>query len=284
MKIVKFVVIGIFVFYLNTIVSFSCSIFYPPIDKFDRTEYVFIGKVIGVTEEATSQLKASQPKPISQTWGLIIELEYEVFLPKKPKKYFEVYPFELAGSCGSIGTHKQTLLNSFPIGTQIRVIAHESNFFKNSAKSQNIKLDVASWRRESLQRNTFSDGTSMTTLDSVFNYNDFYISLANNNSQPTYIERNYKTFPAIYKQDEESLIIESQFTIPFFELKKDLLRLEKTSSEKERFEILERLLYYARSNAFKFEVIAKRYLHNREELNRLLRKKEELDKYKYKLN
>jgi len=71
--------------------------------------------------------------------------------------------------------------------------------------------------------------------------------------------------------------LDAHGVLPEFELRKDLLRLRKATSEAERVKILERLLYYPECCDLDFLKIAKDYVKNLETLKALNDRREAWD-------
>ena len=200
-------------------IALGCFVTPTPITQFDTSQYVFIGEVMGIVGPfETKYVKR-------QAWGLVVKVQDKVFLPKEPSNKFEVFPFGLGADCGSVGISQEALLKNFPIGSKIRVIAREAVAFKENVERGNIRLEIhpielsGSGGTGSISRN---DGDSTASVSSEYDYKSFSI------------ENPFKMTPT-----EESTL--SQLS---FELRKDLLRLKMSKSEKGGIEILKRLAYY----------------------------------------
>lgn len=200
--------------------SYACSLALPPIVKFNSHEYVFTGRVVGLV--GPSQSKRFR----GNAWGLQIEPIDAVYLPKKPMRYFEVFPFELWADCSIAGTKKEQLVKYYPIGSNVKVIARKSKLLPNAAVGTDVRLEISPYVWGDISRNSYEDGTPITDSRSVFNY------------------KTYKMVtPGQYVSDFMPFL-DARGGLPDFELRKDLLRLETTRSRTDRITILERLMYY----------------------------------------
>jgi hypothetical protein len=206
---------------------FACTLSVPSIGKFDETEYVFIGEVIGYTESfdisetlidsAISTTFQSQSDENKKANGLIVRVKESVFLPKIPKTHFEVFPYDLGADCSIAGIRDYTLKKKYPLNSEIRVIAKEAKYLPPNLPGGNIRLEDRPGERGSVSLNYDVNKTGMTSVASVFDYKSFQ-----------------------YDMNKDS---ESKYLLPNFEIRKDLLRLSKAANRKERTLILERLLF-----------------------------------------
>lgn len=227
-----------------TVESFGCSLAFNTIKKFNATEYVFIGEVVGYTnvyekqpENSTDNNKSGKDESVVnkvyKEWinrkmkavGLILKIEDSVYLPKTPNKFFEVFPLYLQADCSYQGIDKLSLSKSFTVGSKVRVIGKESFYFPNLPNQENLRL-------ESFNGNIVSNDSP--TDEPITN---------------TLLKLEYKKI----KYGDES----KQFLLQF-ELRKDLRRLEFSSDYKEIQETLERLIYYP-SFHIDYEMIVKNY-------------------------
>lgn len=229
--------------------SFGCSLNRASLPKFDATEYIFIGEVVGYTEN----LKF--PKSQRETAGLVIKATEKVYLPKTPKKHFEVFPFGLGADCSTLGTDKKILEKEFPVGIEIRVIAKEAKIFPNFTIDGNIRLEIRSGELSSIARNSYENGERMTNANSVFDYQTFV------NPTPEDYTESFMPF------------LEAKSFLPDFEIRKDLLRLEKSNIQSKKSQILNRLLYVPAGNDVSFNRLLKKYTGNRTEFEDLYYKR-----------
>lgn len=192
----------------------ACTLQGETISKFDETEYIFIGKVVGYAKSLTLPVRRGRPAR-GQAGGLIVEIKEKVFLPKTPAKHFEVFPFGLGADCSALGVSRAELLKEFPLDSEVRVIAYQAAVFPSLLPGGNIRLEVPRTELGSLALNTDSDGNKMSSVESVFDYKAF-----------------------TYNGDTDS---ESKALLPAFEIRKDLLRLRNSRNQKERTDILNRL-------------------------------------------
>ena len=115
--------------------------------KFDSSEYIFIGEVIGMSDPITSE------KFHGKAWGVKIRVKEYVNLPKTPAGHFVVLPFTLESDCKDGGRSAEELHRYFPVGSEVRVIAKESRYAKGLIGEGNIGLEVRPHNLGSISRN-----------------------------------------------------------------------------------------------------------------------------------
>lgn len=205
----------------------ACTLAVPSLGSFDKTEYVFIGKVIGYTEA----LKL--PKIERTPHGLVVEVIERVYLPKTPKTYFEIVPYELGADCSTYGVDKADLQKDFPMNSEVRVIAKEAAILPNILSAGNIRLEIRSEELSDISINTDEQGHRMSTATSVFDY------------------KSYR-----HDQNKDS---DSHYTLPNFEIRKDLLRLEKSKTANYKKTFLERFYYAPSFSDLNYYAVLKKY-------------------------
>lgn len=189
--------------------AFSCTLAGEAISAFDDSEYIFIGEIIGYTKAVeSSELR-------SKAFGLMVKPKENIYLPKNPKSYFEVFPVSLWADCSLGGTQLEKLKLDFPLNSEVRVIAKEAKILPNNLPDNNIRLEELPGELGSVVLN-YENEKRMTSNESVFDY---------------------KTFT--HDIDEDS---DSNYLLPNFEIRKDLLRLKNSRTQKEKTDILNRLL------------------------------------------
>lgn len=212
----------IFVLFFSSII-FACSLrrMEPaPVAAFDHRSYIFIGEVIGYSEVIKSEAKpgdwSDKFKFYGEGSGLKIKPLEVINLPNESKDYFELFIFGVTPWCAP------SLHNAvYPIGTKLRIISTEATLLPNRSAENKIRLENRIFDSLSAVRDT---DLYVTDADSVFDY------------------KRWKTLlPEILKSKIAEVNSFNDFM--FVEIVKDLQRLEKAKSKKERKEILERLLY-----------------------------------------
>jgi len=210
--------------------SYGCILAGKSATSFDSNEYVFIGRVVGYTDAVPYDHKKangsvdpvsftsmrSQPKTDHVNYGLVIEATESVHLPTKTNK-FEVFEYWLRADCLITGVSKNHFPNKFPIGSEVRVISRSAEFVVGSS-SGNVRLENKLDEDHSVAINTLKDGTRATSASSIFDY-----------STHTYVD------------GRDSI---DKYLLPAFELRKDLLRLSKAKTERDRHSILDRIYEY----------------------------------------
>jgi len=101
-------------------VASGCSLMIQPVTKFDPSEYVFTGEVIGYVGPRQSE------HVVGDAWGLLVSPAGSVHLPKTPAGYFEVFTYGLGADCSTLGPPRDELARSYPVGSMVKVIARES--------------------------------------------------------------------------------------------------------------------------------------------------------------
>ena len=209
---------------------YGCVTIAKDISKFDETEYVFIGEVVGYTQPVWfDRDKANKTiSPVSLTYvekhpdqlavGLIVAPRESVYLPRSPKKNFEVFQFDTWADCTVVGLTLDKVSRDFPVGSEVRVIAKESSFVTPSKEDSVIRLEDRPEENGSVALNRNKDGSRMTTSTSIFDYKSFK-----------------------FDSDKDP---ESKYVLPGFELRKDLLRLKLEQKPSEKSAILSRLLSF----------------------------------------
>ena len=227
--------------------SRRCSLGLKPIDKFDAAEYVFTGKVA----EVVGPLKS---KRSGEVWGLLVDVDEKLHAPSPLAARAEVFPFHLGADCSDVPWDKQELTRYFPTGAKVRVIAVKSLVFKEPAADGIVRLDAYLYDKGDLSRNEL-DGTQMTSASTVYDYAGF-------------------KKPEEDETDENEPLQDARWSLPQFELRKDLLRLRRADAETERLQILERLAAYPGEHYVDFAAVARRFVKDAQALSGLLKKRE----------
>lgn len=236
--------------------SLGCVLAGKSLSKFDESEYVFIGKVVGLTKPvAFDETRANDSvAPLSYTntdrskkepreaVGLIVKVIESVYLPKTPVAYFEIFPYDLMADCSIGGKSAGDLNRLFPNGLEIRVIAKESEFVPGAAGNGVIRLEVRSSEPNSIITNIDQKDRRMTLSSSVFSYKD------------------YK-----YNANSDS---DSKYLLPGFEIRKDLLRLKNSKGQSERNTILDRLFHAPPHAELELKDLFDNYAANQAEADR----------------
>ena len=225
-----------------------CTLAIAPLEKFDDAEYVFTGRVA----EIVGPLKSERA---GQVWGLLVEVDEKIHAPSDLGARAEVFPFHLAPDCGDVPWRREELARFFPAGMKVRVIATRSQVFKEPAADGAVRLDAYLYNKGEVSRNELG-GSQMTSASAVYDYSSF-------------------KRPEEEETDESEPLIEARWSLPQFELRKDLLRLRDADAEAARLQILERLVAYPSSYDFKFDAVARRYVKDEQALAELLKKREE---------
>jgi hypothetical protein len=235
---------------LSLRVALGCAVItVPSLTKFDSSEYIFIGEVVGVAGPIESE------KFQGGAWGLKVRVKDSVHLPKSPASHFVVVPFDLESDCKDKGRSEDELLRYFPVGSEVRVIAKESKYAESHMADGNIRLEVLPDNLGSIARNYSGSGAPVTSVGGIYDYRSYVVG------SPCEISE--KDMPDY----------EANMRLPDFEYRKDLLRLKNAGSEKERARILEGLLYFP-SSSDEFLNVTGQHLKNRKTIKRLNKERE----------
>lgn len=215
--------IFIFILFSNSCV-FACSIAQmpqPPISAFNHKLYVFVGEVVGHTEIIKSDVNpenlTGSDKFYGEGRGIKIKPVEAINLPESAGDYLEFFKFGVTTWCAP----QISDLSRLPVGTRLRVIAYETSLLPNRNPENKIRLESKIFDHFSM---VGKETELVTTTDSVFDY------------------KNWKSIQAKIRQS--NIDNWSSFDdFMFMEIAKDLLRFEKAKSKKERYAVLERLLY-----------------------------------------
>jgi hypothetical protein len=151
---------------------------------------------------------------IGESWGLLVKSRASVFLPQTPKTYFEVFPLKLYPDCSTRGWTKESLIEDYSIGSEVRVIAKKAVSLPPTFEPGRIRLEVPAG---DYGVRKIIDAYGTRTLDDVYDYTTRAFKVKSNAEAAAEWE---------------------------FEMRKDLLRLSKTKSEQQKIEVLRRLAYY----------------------------------------
>jgi hypothetical protein len=202
------------IFLVSALAIFACQLsIYKP-SRFDPSEYVFVGEVTGYTESVDFE-RVNLPwsgilpdESLKRTNGLIVKVSDVVFVPTEQLE-FEVFVYGIGSGCESLGRTLERLQNDFPLGTEVIVIAREALEIPKISRNGGKRLEVH-FSRDMLEINT-----AKVTSNSVFD------------------------FSKVAPKNEEWL---NRYTRGAFEVRKEMLRLEKAADKKETASILRRLL------------------------------------------
>ena len=206
----------------------ACSMIYKPPTKFDSTEYIFIGKVIGYTGPLFSDtLKRSFQ-------GLVVEITDPVYLPKSTSGVFKIIPYQLGPACELNTWEEKSFKQIYPIGTELRIVGEESVFIYQSSSSDSIILDVNPFNMFTLSVNFKEPIILFSTKKSIYDYRNACVD-----SNKSF--RNNLSLYDSKDSDKLRLSFQNQY---HYELRKDLYRLFVASSDLSKKEIIKRLFNF----------------------------------------
>lgn len=187
----------------------SCSLATTPISRFSESEFIFIGKITGYTGPVRSKDKKFEAH------GIVVSVKESINLPEIPKSNFEVFPISLWADCSLGGLTSSDLLKSFPVGAEVRVIATKADILPQNEDGSNVRLEELPGGLSSIAINTDKNGNSVTSVNSLFDYGRHFESKDRGSLYNSYLAS--------------------------FEFRKDLHRLKRSTTQKERDAILTRL-------------------------------------------
>jgi hypothetical protein len=188
----------------------ACTLAGKSLTEFDKTEFIFIGEVVGYSDSGS--LKATGGASLNAS-GLLIKIKEKIFLPTQSDD-FDVLDLKLMSDCSIEGETPSETRSEYPIGTEVRVIAKAPTLTQGASTWP--RLEVRPDEPGQLVANGDGKTKKLTDATSVFDYKQ-------------------------YKFDIESSA--AYYLLPNFELRKDLLRLEETHSQAGRDAILARLSF-----------------------------------------
>lgn len=229
--------------FFSSSATFGCTLGIPPISDFDPTHYIFIGEIVEVMENVKYQSQGIQDKAV----GFKVKVTENIYAPKQAA-YFEVFPLSLTSSCGLMSDTKK-LRDQFSVGSKIRVVAKRATVFNDqSTENSVVRLETSIFNRGSFSRNDLSENLR-SSATSIYDCSKFIQKERTNSA--------------------EDALIESNYYLPEFELRKDLLRLKESKAENDRTKILERLVFYPHVYRLDFLKIARIYITNKEKFTTL---------------
>jgi hypothetical protein len=206
--------------------ALSCSMLRlpePAMSKSNVKSYIFVGEVIGYTDVIKSRVKPNgfetEDKFYGEGRGVKIKPVEVINLPKVPNDYFELYKFGVTTWCAN----KLADVSYMKIGTRIRIVAYEATLLPNNPNDNHIRIESKIFDRFSIVKD---DEEFVSIAASEFDYKNNWKSLRNK---------------LLAAKDYERIIAFDDFI--YLETNKDLLRLKNSTSKKQRYKILERLLY-----------------------------------------
>jgi photosystem II stability/assembly factor-like uncharacterized protein len=230
MKKLFFCLAGLFLFNQNINSVYACSMIYKPPVKFDSTEYIFTGRIIGFTGALISD---SLHRSFQ---GLIIEIVDPVYLPKTPSGFFEIIPYELGPACELTTWDENSFKMVYPLEAVLRIVGKETKYLKNNIPPGNIRLDINPHDLFDLSENFNEPVILFSTHSSTYDYR-----YACRDS----IESFQKMLPIYDSKTSENLLI--SFANQFhYELRKDLYRLSIAPSDSDKSVIIKRLLLFTK--------------------------------------
>lgn len=177
--------------------------------------YIFVGEVIGYSEPI------SDPSNFRGTAiGVKLRMLESIHFPYFQNDFVELFMFGHGSDCFPEASDYRP-----PLGSKYRLALGEARLVanRNLANGGRVRLESNVFSRLAIDETIFGFST---TAESEFDYKKDYRLLADKFTAPEMADKRRWLDDFIY-----------------IEASKDLLRLQKATSEKERMDILERLLY-----------------------------------------
>lgn len=232
--------IFIFVFLASVNCVLGCSLAIEPYSKFDSTEYIFIGEVVEIDLVKYTRWAREEVAAV-----LKIKVSENIYSPRK-SAYYKILPLRISPDC-SLWSDIKEVSEAFPVGSQVRVAAKETKIFKNLLRDSDTLLEVSIYNKGVIDRNDL-DKRFRTSSKSLYNYGSLF-----NRRNTT-------------STDYASIIAEHNLLN--FELRKDLVRLEKAKLVSRKMNVLQRL---SLNPYIGFPVIATHYVEERAKVEALIK-------------
>lgn len=204
--------------------GFGCSLVQaPPLPATgpNKVAYIMVGEVIGYTEPVNSDIYPNESyscgKFCGKEKGLKIKPVESINLPIGSPDYYELYTFGVTPWCTPQIRHP-----GIPVGTRVRIIAYEADLLPNRNAEGKVRLQTKIFDRLSYINETDDFKTDST---SEFDY------------------QLWKPLTEKIRMSKDSEQASRFGDFIYIEINKDLFRLQKAKNKKERYRILERLLY-----------------------------------------
>ncbi len=214
----QYVTIVLFMTFLFSSDTEACSFKTRLLSGPNVDEFVFIGTVIGYSgpiDHGERKMAGEERYYDENLWnnsfGIKVKVKESVLLRRTPHEYFEVYPYFYSFNCKPIGTEENWLRRTFTVGSDIFIVGELSTLIPFDAGNGNLRLGIQP--RTGGIGSVSNFGEYQPTAASLFDYN-FLASLSET-------------------ADKHGLVN--------FELRKDLLRLEKEQDVNNKIEVLKRL-------------------------------------------
>jgi hypothetical protein len=156
--------------------SFACSLAILPLRDFDKSEFIFVGKVVDYT------LPANGKDLRRPAVGLIVKVANSVYLPTTPTKHFEVFSFDLYADCSLAGQTAETLQINFPIGAEVLVVAKEAKHIARSTEPGVVRLEERPGELGAIVVNRDRLGKPLSDTSSDFEYRSLSTSRDQNSA------------------------------------------------------------------------------------------------------
>lgn len=224
----KYFLIASFLICYNFVIA--CSLVCGIPSKFDTKNYILEGKVIGYV----GNFKKSDIS--GEFSGLVVKVTKTIYAPQ-PVKTFNLFRFGLGSMCEDTGTPKEYLMKEVPLGSYITVIGNFMEF--KEIEGLNIRNYVCT------EQATFY---SKIKEKSNFSFEKDRIREINIRKKvQAYQKENSGSYYELYehfaREDQPEIPNEKKFP-HLFQAYLELLAIHKTKDEKQRFEILQDLIWF----------------------------------------
>ncbi len=236
----KRIILLIIILYINLDILYGCSIIYSPNTEFSKDEYVFIGQVINYigpieADRINGILLPNRRRMTSIYNGIFVKLLDEIYVPIKPDKYYEVFPYSLGSDCSFGSFSKADLIKDYPIGSEIIVIGKITEHLFFEINEGDIRLDILPTENHLILLNKFKYDFIIATKQSEWDY-----SLSKYLRDQIEFDK-FCNSKNIHDSDTKDNILWTIDKIKDFEINKDLYRLYISQNDTIKSKIIQRM-------------------------------------------
>lgn len=131
---------------LNGSSAFACSLRSKPLTKFDDSEYIFIGTVVGYTDPIeipgranTNDGRGGEPGDWYRAQGLRVKVKQAINVPEPKGDTFEVFEYFYSGVCQPIGLIESILQDRAPVGKDVLVIGRRARVLPSGVDTTRLE-------------------------------------------------------------------------------------------------------------------------------------------------
>jgi len=240
--------------------AFSCKPELRPYVKFDPDEHVFYGEVVGyVSQKETCLHRAQTRRECVHPWGLKFAVLETVSSPRPATRYSESYAYRVGGDCSRIPI-SEAEVRSTPIGSRFMVV---ERIERNSGSDNTTVISVRDWTT-SFMVPVSQDADIASLRVRQEDYSEYFRKQITPEARQRRLALIFKPYDAEYEREEHSAWLSL-----YFELRKDMVRLEETGSDYVKRDVLLRLAKFQpftspdpRTGAIPFDDLVRRNIRD----------------------